>query len=260
MSKDLIPSTNEMQIIESMAKYAIDSKHLEKIGGIAGATAIALYARELGIPLMAAMYGGIRPVLGKVEIAPQMMNAMIRKAGHKLHTKNHTDQVCSIYGKRKDTGEEMVSTFSIDDAKRAKIFKAGGAWETYPKNMTYARALSNLARWLFPDVIGMAYVEGELDQSSESHEEEVIEVVEEPKVEAKPVEPNMGMKEDLKLMELIGDDIEYRNRIFTGYSKILQREVKSFLDIPLKNYEQILNKIVAHNEERLQKELEVKDA
>src|SRR5689334_21293173 len=79
-----------MRTIESMAKYAIDAKHLDKIGGVAGATAIALYAREIGLPIMASLYGGIRPVLGKIEISPQMMNALIRKSGHKLQTKAHT--------------------------------------------------------------------------------------------------------------------------------------------------------------------------
>jgi len=171
MSKELvlqsggnIPSAQEMETIINIVKYCVDSKYLEKIGGISQGIAIALYAREMGLPLMSCLFGGIRPVLGRVEIAPQMMNAMIRKAGHELKTVFHDDQKCVIWGRRKDTGEEKEVTFTIEDAKRAAIYK--GAWLAYPKNMTYKSALSNLARWLFPDVIGMAGVEGEFQDDA----------------------------------------------------------------------------------------------
>lgn len=170
MTKELttiVPGDKEMESINLMVKHAVDSKYFDKIGGLAGAFSIAMYAREMGLPIMSSLFGGIRPVLGKVEIAPQLMNAMIRKAGHFLQTKSHTNDQCTIYGKRKDTGEEMTVVFSVEDAKRAKIFKSGGAWETYPKNMVYKSALANLARWLFPDVIGMAYVEGEINENEE---------------------------------------------------------------------------------------------
>ena len=157
-----IPSLDEMKALEIIVKHAVDSRYLDKIGGFSGAFAIAIYAREMGIPLMSALFGGVRPVLGKVEIAPQMMNALIRRAGHSIKTIEHSDLVCKMIGKRKDTGEEMPSNFSIEDDKRAQIYK--GAWLTYPKNMVYKSAMSNLAKWLFPDVIGMSYVEGELDE------------------------------------------------------------------------------------------------
>lgn len=68
-------------------------------------------------------------------------------------------------------------------------------------------------------------------------------------------EPLMGMSEDLQLMSLIGDDIDYRNRIFQGYSKALGKEVKTFMDIPAKDFEAIKKKITAHNEERVNMEM-----
>ena len=158
------------------------------VPGDVSSFSIAMYAREMGLPIMSSLFGGIRPVLGKVEIAPQLMNAMIRKAGHFLQTKSRTNDQCTIYGKRKDTGEEMTVIFSIEDAKRAKIFKSGGAWETYPKNMVYKSDLANLARWLFPDVIGMTYVEGEINEYEqfENKKSETIEA----SSDVKPSEPS----------------------------------------------------------------------
>jgi hypothetical protein len=96
-----------------------------------------------------------------------MMNGMIRKAGHKLEITS-TKAACSIRGTRNDTGETYVASFSVDDAKNAGLFKAGGGWDKYPEDMCFARALSRLARRLFPDVIGTAYVEGEIEDGEDT--------------------------------------------------------------------------------------------
>lgn len=66
-------------------------------------------------------------------------------------------------------------------------------------------------------------------------------------------EPKMMMKEDLDLMTLIGDDIEYRTKIFSYYAGKMKCQVKSFLDIPLSEYQIIRNKILANNKEKAQK-------
>lgn len=182
MSKDIafapnpsgnIPSPEEMKTIINIVQHLVDSKYLEKIGGVSQGVAIALYAREMGLPLMSSLFGGIRPVLGRVEIAPQMMNAMIRRAGHRIETIHLDDTRCELVGTRKDTGEKMTSVFTIDDAKKANIYK--GPWITYPKNMLYKSAISNLGRWHFADVIGMAGVEGEFhsDESDYRHKTKI---------------------------------------------------------------------------------------
>jgi RecT family len=255
MSKELIPAHDEMKTIELMAKHAIDSKHLEKIGGFPGAVAIALYARELGVPIMSALYGGIRPVLGKVEISPQMMNALIRKAGHNLQTKCHTNETCCIWGKRKDTAEEMLSTFSIQDAKIAGIYKSGGAWEKYPKNMIYKSAISNLAKWLFPDVIGMSYVEGEIEKPEDEIQQSIIEgitesvdIVSNKSIEIEHVE-KIPIADAFMIDDLIGTDEEYRQRILSHY------KAEKFSDVPMGALKTILEKIELHNQKK-EKDLE----
>jgi hypothetical protein len=170
MSKDLIPTQAEITAIEVMAKQAVDSTFVQKLGGFAGAFSIAMYARELNVPIMSALFGGFSNIMGKITIAPQLMNAMIRRAGHKLKIDSN-DQRCIVEGTRKDTGEKCEVSFSLEDARKAGLVKASGGWEKYPSDMCFARALSRLARRLFPDVIGMAYVEGELDEVEEKEEE-----------------------------------------------------------------------------------------
>lgn len=160
MSRELIPSQEEIKSIEIMAQNAHKSKYFDKIGGYEGIFAIAMYAREMGLPIMTSLFGGMQNIQGKITIAPQLMNSMIRKAGHTLEIES-SDIKCTITGTRKDTGESNTASFSIEDAKKAGIYK--NAWEKYPSDMCFARALSRLARRLFPDVIGMAYVEGEIE-------------------------------------------------------------------------------------------------
>ncbi len=63
--------------------------------------------------------------------------------------------------------------------------------------------------------------------------------------------PLMGISEDIKLNDLIGDDLDYKQKIFAFY------KVKNFTEIELKHYDVILSKVNAHNEERLKKEMEV---
>lgn len=221
MSKELINYHNELQAMESIADYAAKTSWFQTLGGKPGTTMIALYARELGLPVMQCLFGGMKSVLGKIEISPVMMNAMIRKSGHKLETIEHTNEKCVLKGIRKDTGEEMIVSFSIEDAKRAKIYKSGGAWETYPKNMTYKSCLSNLAKWLFPDVIGPSYVEGEIDEDNDWNKKTepalVVEAVKE-KVKALKIE------EDEKISALQIDEYYMLTAEYPKYQKIMDKK------------------------------------
>lgn len=162
----LIPSENEIKSIEVMAKNAVDSKFFHNLNGFGGIFSIALYARELGLPPMQCLFGGMHNIQGKIELSARLMNSMIRKAGHRIEITESSDTRCTLKGIRKDTQEASTISFSIDDAKRAGIYREGSGWTKWPSDMLFARALSRLARRLFPDIIGTAYVEGELSEDS----------------------------------------------------------------------------------------------
>jgi hypothetical protein len=120
-----------------------------------------LAARELGIPPMQALNGGIWNIQGKIEISARLMNSMIRRAGHSISIKHCDATKCVMEGKRADNGDSFTAQFTIEDAAKAGL-TGRGPWKTYAEDMLYARAMSRLARRLFPDVIGTAYVEGEI--------------------------------------------------------------------------------------------------
>lgn len=264
MSNELIPQEKEFQIIQTMAKNAVQSKFFDKLGNEAGILSIMLYARELGLPPMQCVMGGMWNIQGKIEISARMMNLMIRKAGHKIEIIKANNEQCILKGVRNDTGETHTESLSVKEAKDLGMYKKG-VWETFTSDMLFARVISRLARRLFADVIGTAYVEGELtdlkpSKYDSSASKEVIEVQEAEvdtnslstgsKLVDEPKGPLMGISEDIKLNDLIGDDLEYKQRIFAFY------KVKNFTEIEMKHFDVILAKVNVHNEERLKKEME----
>lgn len=157
-----IPSDHEMMVYSTMAKQAVESKMYRGIGEQSGVMMIMLAARELGIPPMQALNGGINIIQGKVEISARMMSALIRRAGHQITVKQNDDNSCILIGKRCDTGETQTCSFTVAEAQKAGLVKPNGGWMKWPKDMCFARALSRLSRQLFSDVIGIGYVEGEI--------------------------------------------------------------------------------------------------
>lgn len=163
-----IPTEHEMMVYHTMAEQAITSKmYGNNYKDKSAVMMIMLSARELGIPPMQALNGGLNMIQGKVEISARMMSALIRKAGHKIKVQECTSNQCVLIGTRGDTGETQSSSFSVAEAQLAGLVKPGGGWVKWPKDMCFARALSRLARQLFSDVIGIGYVEGEISQSGE---------------------------------------------------------------------------------------------
>ncbi len=140
------------------------------MGGEASIVSIWLTARELGIPVMSALNGNVYFVQGKIMLAASCMSMLIRKAGHSIQKVVHTSEICTLRGKRRDNGDTAESTFTIEHAKKAGLVKSGGIWEKYAERMLFNRALSNLAKDLFSDCIGTAYVEGEIIEDAEVEE------------------------------------------------------------------------------------------
>jgi hypothetical protein len=180
----------DVQTLQMVAKTAQDSGLYPGIGGEAKIFMILLAAKELGISPMLALNGGIWNIMGKIEISARMMTSMIRKAGHSIVIKECNNSKCIIEGRRRDNGDSFTTEFSMDDAVKAGLANKD-VWKKFTQDMLYARALSRLARRLFADIIGTAYVEGEVraeieDKSSPNEpqeaEVEIIEPIDEKKI------------------------------------------------------------------------------
>lgn len=167
-----IPNECEIKSYQVIAEVASNNPHWRKVGGegnkeavISTILSIMLLARELGIPPIQAISGGINNIKGKFELSARAMNQLIRKYGHTLKVIHIDDHICTLYGKRKDTGEECEVSYHIEEAIRSGLVKPDSAWKKTPSDMLFARCLSRLARRLFADCIGGCYIEGELQES-----------------------------------------------------------------------------------------------
>ncbi len=175
MGKDLIIRQDEnfdlladIDQTQSAVKKLLQTKHYQAMGE-AGIFAIIQKAKSLKINPVDALGGGLYFTNGKVGMSAEMMNTLIRSHGHSItkDTKSN-DVVCILHGRRADNGDTWTESFSIEDAKRAGIYNDKTPWGKYPRNMCFNRALSNLARQLFPDVIKGCYEIDELKSFAES--------------------------------------------------------------------------------------------
>lgn len=216
-----LPQESEFQILLSLAKNAAMSGLYSGVGSEQKILMVLLAARELGIPPMQSLNGGLWNIQGKIEISGRLMNAMIRRAGHSIIVKECNSKICIMEGKRADSGDTFTAQFSIEDAIKAGIANRQN-WKSYTEDMLYARAMSRLARRLFPDVIGTAYVEGEIRDSK-------IEIIEEtPELPNKiltltPQEENAKLDEFLQ--EYSEEEREYMRTYLQKYCDYWKKNI-----------------------------------
>lgn len=117
-----------------------------------------LAGSELGFGPMASMKG-IHIIQNQVALSANLIAAAIKRSGrYNYRVLQMSDDIVEI--EYFEAGESIgVSTFTRDDA-----IKAGTKnMQKFPRNMLFARAMSNGARWYCPDVFnGSVYTPEEL--------------------------------------------------------------------------------------------------
>jgi hypothetical protein len=121
-------------------------------GNEAAIAASILYGDEVGLSPMQAL-AKIAVIDGKPSLAAEAQRALILAAGHNIWLEEQTTTKVTIAGKRHDQDQIQRVTWTMDDARRAKL-DGKPNWRTYPRQMLIARASAELARSMFADVIG----------------------------------------------------------------------------------------------------------
>jgi hypothetical protein len=126
---------------------------------------------EMGISPFAAM-SGIHIIQGKPTIGAGLMAARVKGFGkYDYKVLEHSDKICSIEYLQNNISLG-VSTFTIEDAKKAGTKNL----DKFPKNMLFARAMSNGVKWYTPDIYeNPVYVPEEMESVTEETTAEVIE-------------------------------------------------------------------------------------
>jgi hypothetical protein len=222
----------EIQNTKTLVEALIKTKHYQQLGPD-GIFAVIQKAKSLNIHPMEALNGGLYYVQGRVEMSSQMMNQLIRSKGHSIQKDSKsTKEQCLLHGKRADNGDVWSVSFSIEDAQRAGIYRQNSPWTKFPEAMCFARALSMLARQLFPDVIQGCYVEGEIDDS----------INKEP-VHNDPVmiaNQTITQEQAQALHALINNDEEYRQKLLNFF------KIADLNELPATQWERIFAAVKKH--------------
>lgn len=151
-------TTMPVSEIQIMAKQFAESGMFTDAKQIGQAFVKIQAGQEIGIPPFAAM-SGIHIIQGKPTLGAGLIASAVKGSGkYDYRVKELNDKICSIDFLQKD---EVLgnSTFTIEDAKKALTKNI----DKFPKNMLFARAISNGVKWFCPDVFsGPVYVPEEM--------------------------------------------------------------------------------------------------
>jgi hypothetical protein len=142
--------------------------------GAAQAVVKVLAGREIGFGPIASMTG-IHVISGRVSISANLMAAAIKRSGrYDYRVREMTAQRCEIeFRERNGDKWEIIgsSEFTAQDARAAGTKNM----DKYARNMLFARAMSNGARWYCPDIFGgPVYTPEEMGATVDGETGEVI--------------------------------------------------------------------------------------
>jgi hypothetical protein len=139
-----------------------------------------LAGQELGFGPVASMTG-IYIVKGKVSLSANLIAAAVKRGKYNYRVMELSETACKIdfYEGKEKVGE---SAFTMEDAKVAGLASSEN-YKKFARNMLFARAMSNGAKWYCADVFGGpvytpdelgAMVDGETGEMTERPKDEKI--------------------------------------------------------------------------------------
>ena len=195
---------------KEMAEHFFKSGIFQDVKDMSVALVKIQAGQELGVsPIMAMKEVYLIPSKAgvKIQIGASLQAAMIKKSGkYDYRIVDHSKEICTIhfFERRADKWEKIGGeTYTIADARAAGLTAGKDVWTKHPKNMLFARAMSNGAKWHCPDVFGGA-IYNESDEFPESKfEAEIIEDKPSPvdkhfEIEEEPSETFLALKKKLE--------------------------------------------------------------
>lgn len=147
-AQTLVTSVKDLQDI---AQVFVKSGFFADTADLAKTQVKIMAGREIGLEPFASM-SGIHVIKGKVTYGANVMAAKVKGSGrYDYRVREMTDKACRIMfmqfvsGKWEEVG---LSEFTIEDARKAGTQNT----DRFPRNMLFARAISNGVKWFCPDV------------------------------------------------------------------------------------------------------------
>ena len=191
MTTEIIKSVND---INAIAEYAFNAGFMN-ITNKSQAVMKILAGQEMGMGVFASL-SNIHIIQDKPVIGANMMAAAVKaspKYDYKVQQFDNSE--CYLVFFEKSNGawiESGDSRFTMEDAAKAGLLDkknkdgSDNNWKKYPKNMLFARAISNGVKWYCPDLFSgnTVYTEDELTDSAADIEGEWSEPADELSVSA----------------------------------------------------------------------------
>jgi hypothetical protein len=180
--------------------------------------------QEFGIPPFAAM-SGIHLIQGKPTIGAGLMAQRVKKSGkYTYNVLQLTDAICELEFIQLPKTVLGTSTFTIEDAKKAGTKNI----DRFPKNMLFARAISNGVRWFTPDIYeSVVYVPEEMQEIAQLEQPiQDAEVI--PPLDEEWVKHSLALCDNLTVLKAIYNSdprfINYKH-LFSERKKQLNAEI-----------------------------------
>ncbi len=150
-----------------IAKHLHNSRLFPHFNNPEGIFAAQLLARSHGIESMKVLMPGmLHNIKGKLSMSAQMIVGLVLRSGKcEYFDCIETTAAKAVYvTKRKGAKHEVRFEFTIEEAKAAGYLgKADSSWQKTPKTMLRHRCETELARAVFPDVVGGLYSPEEIE-------------------------------------------------------------------------------------------------
>lgn len=146
----------------TLGSVLVKSGFFQDTKDVAQAIVKVLAGRELGFGPIASMQG-VYIVKGRVTLSANLVGAAIQRSGkYNYKVKELTNERCVlVFTEHPLSTATFESIFTMQDAVQAGI--AADTYKKFPRNMLFARALTNGARWFCPEVFnGPIYTPDEL--------------------------------------------------------------------------------------------------
>ena len=176
-----------MDDAERAAKAMVASGFFADSKSAAQAVVKILAGQELGFGPFASMTG-VNIIQNKPVLAANLMAAAVKRQGkYNYRVVEMTDSGCELAFF--EAGQEVGrSIFNKADAEKAGLLQKDN-WKKYPRNMFFARALSNGQKWYAPDIFNGAtvYTPDELGAQVNEDGNAVIDAIATPELIPTPV-------------------------------------------------------------------------
>ena len=154
-----------LQDLMPLCEVFVKSGIFSDVKDVAQAIVKVLAGREIGLTPLESMMN-LYIVKGRVAASAKVISSLIKKSRtYDYKIVKIMDDECQVeFFKIQAAGVSEsigISSFTIKDAARAGVVN-GANWKNYPRNMLFARAMTNGARWFCPDVYS-GYAEEELE-------------------------------------------------------------------------------------------------